>query len=201
MGLYCPQYRQLTGFEKRLKQGGVDVYEADIFPPERYMMERFITAPVWFSGEAQQSGPLAEQRIEAGDRLSSAIEAGFARHRNQRARRALFDRARRLRTASGLYAGAAERRRRRTRLRTRILRNPRTVARQAEYVDGAARPRRDHRLESGAVRFARAATARRTISRATAARPRRCGDGMARAWSDAEPFLRGRGGTADYRRH
>ncbi|MGF6875521.1 DNA polymerase II [Paraburkholderia sp. MM5477-R1] len=56
-GLYCAQYRQLKGFEKRLREGGVDVYEADIQPPERYMMERFITAPVWFSGVPQQNGP------------------------------------------------------------------------------------------------------------------------------------------------
>ncbi|MGF6746473.1 DNA polymerase-2 [Paraburkholderia sp. MM5482-R1] len=55
-GLYCAQYRQLKGFEKRLREGGVDVYEADIQPPERYMMERFITAPVWFSGVPQQNG-------------------------------------------------------------------------------------------------------------------------------------------------
>ncbi|MGF6700950.1 DNA polymerase-2 [Paraburkholderia sp. MM5496-R1] len=56
-GLYCAQYRQLKGFEKRLRESGVDVYEADIQPPERYMMERFITAPVWFSGVPQQNGP------------------------------------------------------------------------------------------------------------------------------------------------
>ena len=54
LGLYCQQYRQLTGLQKRLKQAGVDVYEADIFPPDRYMMERFITAPVAFSGESQR---------------------------------------------------------------------------------------------------------------------------------------------------
>ncbi|MGF6639323.1 DNA polymerase II [Paraburkholderia sp. MM6662-R1] len=56
-GLYCAQYRQLKGFEKRLRESGVDVYEADIQPPERYMMERFITAPVWFSGVPRQNGP------------------------------------------------------------------------------------------------------------------------------------------------
>jgi DNA polymerase-2 len=64
MGLYCPQYRQLTGQEKRLKQGGVDVYEADIFPPERYMMERFITAPVWFGGEQQSDGTLVNGELK-----------------------------------------------------------------------------------------------------------------------------------------
>jgi len=42
LGLYSRQYHQLTRVEKRLKQIGVDIYEADIFPPDRYMMERFI---------------------------------------------------------------------------------------------------------------------------------------------------------------
>jgi DNA polymerase-2 len=64
LGLYCQQYRQLTGLQKRLKQGGVDVYEADIFPPDRYMMERFITAPVAFSGECQDDGPLLNSELK-----------------------------------------------------------------------------------------------------------------------------------------
>ncbi|WP_279025015.1 DNA polymerase II [Gibbsiella quercinecans] len=51
LGLYCRQHRQLITLEKRLREGGVNVYEADIRPPERYLMERFITAPVWFSGQ------------------------------------------------------------------------------------------------------------------------------------------------------
>ncbi|QIX95160.1 DNA polymerase II [Cedecea sp. FDAARGOS_727] len=52
-GLYCHQHRQLIRFEKLLRDGGVTVYEADIRPPERFLMERFITAPVWFSGQPQ----------------------------------------------------------------------------------------------------------------------------------------------------
>ncbi|WPO98222.1 DNA polymerase II [Pseudomonas sp. HR96] len=50
LGLYCPQQRQLLNLLPRLKQGGVDVYEGDIRPHERYLMERFITAPVSFAG-------------------------------------------------------------------------------------------------------------------------------------------------------
>ena len=50
-GLYCRSHRQLQQLEKRLRENGISVYEADIRPPERYLMERFITAPVWFSGE------------------------------------------------------------------------------------------------------------------------------------------------------
>jgi len=50
-GLYCRQYRQLQRLEKLLRENRVPVYEADIRPPERFLMERFITAPVWFSGQ------------------------------------------------------------------------------------------------------------------------------------------------------
>lgn len=56
LGLYLQQHRQLIKLEKLLREAGVDVYEADIRPPERYLMERFITAPVWFAGEAKGSG-------------------------------------------------------------------------------------------------------------------------------------------------
>jgi len=51
MGLYCRAHRQLMRFEKLLREGGVTVYEGDVRPPERYLMERFITAPVWVDGE------------------------------------------------------------------------------------------------------------------------------------------------------
>lgn len=50
LGLYCRQYRRLLDCARLLRDAGVDVYEADIRPPERYLMERFITAPVCFSG-------------------------------------------------------------------------------------------------------------------------------------------------------
>jgi DNA polymerase-2 len=56
-GLYCRQYRKLLGLEKKLRQHGVDVYEADVRPPERYLMERFITAPVLFAGTVAPDEP------------------------------------------------------------------------------------------------------------------------------------------------
>ena len=56
LGLYCQQYRHLSTLERRLRQGGVDVYEADIFPPDRYLMERFITAPVLFNDQQHHAG-------------------------------------------------------------------------------------------------------------------------------------------------
>ena len=57
LGLYCRQYRQLLRLEKRLRQHGIGMYEADVRPPERYLMERFITAPVAFAGRPGE-GPL-----------------------------------------------------------------------------------------------------------------------------------------------
>ena len=56
LGLYCGQYRQLQTLAKRLRAHGIDVYEADVRPPERYLMERFITAPVWFCGQPGAGG-------------------------------------------------------------------------------------------------------------------------------------------------
>jgi len=64
LGLYCPQYRQITKLERSLRRSGVDVYEADIFPPERYLMERFITAPVWFSDQPSANGPWLDSELK-----------------------------------------------------------------------------------------------------------------------------------------
>lgn len=60
VGLYCKQHRQLQQLEKRLRVNGITLYEADVRPPDRFLMERFITAAVWFSGQP------------AGDRLVNA---------------------------------------------------------------------------------------------------------------------------------
>lgn len=62
-GLYCRKHRLLMRIEKLLRDGGVTVYEGDIRPPERFLMERFITAPVWFSGQ-QQGRVITEARLK-----------------------------------------------------------------------------------------------------------------------------------------
>lgn len=64
LGLYTRQHRQLMDVEKRLRAAGVDVYEGDVRPPERYMMERFITAPVWFGGTPDAHGELCEAQMK-----------------------------------------------------------------------------------------------------------------------------------------
>ena len=66
LGLYCAQYRQLQKLAKRLREYGIDVYEADVRPPERYLMERFITAPVSFGGQPGPgaNGPLQDAQMK-----------------------------------------------------------------------------------------------------------------------------------------
>lgn len=64
LGLYCRQHRQLIQIDKRLRAAGVQVYEADVRPPERYLMERFITAPVSFTGTPEQDGVLCDAQLK-----------------------------------------------------------------------------------------------------------------------------------------
>lgn len=64
VGMYCPHYRELTRLEKTLHEAGIPVYEADIRPPERYLMERFITAPVWFEGQRQGDRLISDARLK-----------------------------------------------------------------------------------------------------------------------------------------
>jgi DNA polymerase-2 len=64
LGLYCQQHRQLMALETLLRRNGVDVYEADIRPPERFLMERFITAPVSFSGQTDAQGVLTNAQLK-----------------------------------------------------------------------------------------------------------------------------------------
>ena len=64
VGVYCRQYAQLLDIAQRLRRAGVDVYEADVRPPERFLMERFITAPVSFGAGSEADGVLLNTRIK-----------------------------------------------------------------------------------------------------------------------------------------
>jgi len=64
LGLYCQQHGQLMRLETALRRAGVEVFEADVRPPERYMMERFITAPVRFGGTPADEGLLLDAQMK-----------------------------------------------------------------------------------------------------------------------------------------
>ena len=49
--------------EKLLRENAITVYEADVRPPERYLMERFITSPVWVEGD-RHNGTLVNARLK-----------------------------------------------------------------------------------------------------------------------------------------
>jgi DNA polymerase-2 len=65
LGIYCQQHRQLMRIEKVLREAGIPIFEADIRPPERFLMERYITAPVWFSGEPLAGNLLGNTQMKA----------------------------------------------------------------------------------------------------------------------------------------
>lgn len=50
-GLYFRRQRDLLAARRALKAGHVSVYESDVKPSDRYLMERFITAPFTVEGE------------------------------------------------------------------------------------------------------------------------------------------------------
>jgi len=57
VGIYASHYKQLLALERKLGERGIRLYEADIKPPERYLMERFITAGVEVEGNKLKPAP------------------------------------------------------------------------------------------------------------------------------------------------
>jgi DNA polymerase-2 len=64
LGVYCQQHGQLMRLETALRKAGVEMFEADVRPPERYMMERFITAPVTFGGNPTADDLLLDAQMK-----------------------------------------------------------------------------------------------------------------------------------------
>jgi DNA polymerase II len=74
VGLYCRHYRQLQQLERRLAKAGITLLEADIRPPERYLMERFITAPVRFTGERAADGTWQDAQLKPVEHYRPRLE-------------------------------------------------------------------------------------------------------------------------------
>ena len=53
--VYFKSHRTLRDAERLLRQQGIAVWEADVRPPERFLMERFITAAAIITGDNEQS--------------------------------------------------------------------------------------------------------------------------------------------------
>ncbi|MES2072709.1 MAG: DNA polymerase II [Pseudomonadota bacterium] len=64
IGVYCKQYRQISRLESALKELGIRLYEADVRPPERFMMERFITASVQIEGGEETDAAIIDCKLK-----------------------------------------------------------------------------------------------------------------------------------------
>ncbi len=153
-------------------------YEGDIRPPERYLMERFITAPVWVEGETRGS-QLVNARMKPNPDYRPplkwvSLDIETSRH-------------------GELYCIGLEG------CGQRVVymlgpepETPPDVDFELVFIASRpllleklnasvcrTRPRRADRLERSAVRSARSAKARRTLSHPAAARPRQQRAGVA----------------------
>lgn len=67
VGMYASHYRRLAALANNAKRRGIKVYEADIRPPERYLMERFICASVQFDGGLQEGHLVIDCKLKPSD--------------------------------------------------------------------------------------------------------------------------------------
>ncbi len=67
VGIYASQYRRLSALANTLKRCGIKLYEADIRPPERYLMERFICASVQFEGGVQEGHLVIDCKLKPSE--------------------------------------------------------------------------------------------------------------------------------------
>jgi len=67
-GLYFHHQRDLGSFRRHATEAGIPLYESDIKPHNRFLMERFITAPLEVVGDAvEQRGYLAARHGERSE--------------------------------------------------------------------------------------------------------------------------------------
>ena len=69
-GLYFRHQRDLVEARGRLRRHGVQVFESDLKPSDRYLMERFVTAAFHVRGEARERGTHIELRNPAMTRAA-----------------------------------------------------------------------------------------------------------------------------------
>ncbi|HEX9447983.1 MAG TPA: DNA polymerase II, partial [Dongiaceae bacterium] len=67
IGIYADQFRQLSRIEKTLQRLGIKLYEADIKPPDRFLMERFITASVEIEGGRAEGSAIIDCKLKPVD--------------------------------------------------------------------------------------------------------------------------------------
>src|SRR6185369_7367676 len=67
IGIYTNHYRQLLKLERTLEEQGIPLYEADIRPHDRFLMERFITAAVEIEGGTAEGTTIFDGKLKPVD--------------------------------------------------------------------------------------------------------------------------------------
>ncbi len=74
VGVYARQHRHLTKLARALAAQGVPLYEADVRPHERYLMERFITAGVVAEGGTRSGTTVVDCRLKPAPDFRPALK-------------------------------------------------------------------------------------------------------------------------------
>ena len=74
IGVYASRYKALTAFERTLREHGIRMYEADIRPPERYLMERFISAGVTVEGGRVEGATIFDCKLKPAPDYRPALK-------------------------------------------------------------------------------------------------------------------------------
>lgn len=74
IGIYTDQFRLLSRIEKTLRRLEIKLYEADIRPPDRLLMERFITASVEIEGGRVEGSAIIDCKLKPVDDYRPALK-------------------------------------------------------------------------------------------------------------------------------
>ena len=74
IGVYAARYKALTALERTLREHGIRMYEADIRPPERYLMERFIFAGVTVEGGRVEGANIFDCKLKPAPDYRPALK-------------------------------------------------------------------------------------------------------------------------------
>ncbi|NID14583.1 DNA polymerase II [Luteibacter yeojuensis] len=75
IGVYTRSHKQMVSLERRLRERGIALYEADVRPAERFMMERFITAAVNVEGGTAEGERILDPKLTPEAHYRPALRA------------------------------------------------------------------------------------------------------------------------------
>ena len=74
LGVYARRFRDLGKLARALQPLGIPLYEADVRPHDRYLMERFITAGVLIEGGLREGSTILDGRLKPASGWRPALK-------------------------------------------------------------------------------------------------------------------------------